>query len=50
MDRGTHLLNDNSLKLSGYQWYGHNRNDIHKNAKRCSGGVGLKDLSFIFIS
>ncbi|CAC5376127.1 unnamed protein product [Mytilus coruscus] len=27
--------------MNGYQWFGHNRNNIHKRAKCGSGGVGV---------
>jgi len=27
--------------MNGYKWFGKNRQDLHKNAKRGSGGVGF---------
>ena len=37
----THLLSQARLELHGYEWFGHNRELIHKRAKRGSGGVGF---------
>ena len=37
----THFLGDQILQIDGYQWYGQNRKNLHKNAKRGSGGVGF---------
>ena len=37
----THLQENNVLKLDKYQWYGHNRTNIHTRVKRSSGGVGF---------
>ena len=34
------LKNNETLSLNGYSWYGNNRNNLHKNARRGSGGVG----------
>ena len=37
----THLLNNNSLHVEGYKWYGHNRQGTHILAPKGSGGVGI---------
>ena len=37
----THLLGGNSLRLPGYQWFGHNMTNIHRKVKKGYGGVGL---------
>ena len=37
----THLLNESTLDLPGFVWYGHNRTNIHVKAKRDSDGVGF---------
>ena len=37
----THLTDNNSLYLEGYQWFGNNRKNIHVRAKTGSGGVGF---------
>ena len=36
----TFLRNDINISFSDYKWYGHNRSNIHSNARRGSGGVG----------
>lgn len=48
----TFLQNEDSLTVEGYTWYGNNHSQLHKRAKRGSGGVGalfknsfLKDFS-----
>ena len=38
---GTYLKNVDVLKMNGYKWFGNNRQDLHNNAKRGSGGVGF---------
>jgi len=35
------LSHDNIIKLDNYTWFGHNRSELHRNAQRGSGGVGL---------
>ena len=37
----SHLRPDESIKLNGYTWYGHNRTQLSINALRGSGGVGF---------
>ena len=37
----THLRGHESLHIDGYTWIGHNRESLHVNARRGSGGVGL---------
>ena len=37
----THLLNEKVLNIEGYEWFGFNRENIHRNAKSGSGGVGF---------
>ena len=37
----TFLKNTETLRIDGYTFYGHNRGDLHKRAKRGSGGVGI---------
>ena len=36
----TFLRDDTDISFSDYKWYGHNRNKLHSNARRGSGGVG----------
>ena len=38
---GTNLLVENSLRLPGYQWLGHNSTNIHRKVNKGSVGVGL---------
>jgi hypothetical protein len=35
------LKNCDVLNINGYKWFGNNRQEFHKNAKRGSGGVGF---------
>ena len=44
----THLKNNNKLDVDGYVWFGHNRPNIHVNAIRGSGGVGVLIKSSLF--
>ena len=37
----THLSGQNVLKIEGYMWLGYNRQEIHRNAPKASGGVGI---------
>lgn len=37
----THLTGNNFLDMNGYVWFGHNRTNLHKKAKKGSGGVGI---------
>ena len=37
----THLVQDESISIYNYSWYGFNRKGIHVRAKRGSGGVGI---------
>ena len=37
----THLKGGDTIKVDGYTWYGHNRQNIHVRAKCGSGGVGV---------
>ena len=37
----THFPVQNKIEIDGYTWYGHNRTEIHKNAPKASGGVGI---------
>ncbi len=37
----THLCDKDDLLFNDFQWYGHNATDIHRKAKKCSGGVGF---------
>ena len=46
----THLQRDESITLEGYTWFGHNRLQIHRNAIRGSGGVGILIKNSIFES
>ena len=45
----THFLGDQILQIDGYPWYGQNRKNLHKNAKRGSGGVGFLIRSNLMI-
>ncbi len=38
----THLRDKDDLLFNYFQWYGHNRTDIHRKARKSSGGVGFK--------
>ncbi len=40
----THLSDKDDLLFNDFQWYGHNRTDIHRKAKKCSGGVALSNV------
>lgn len=37
----THLVNEKCISVSGYRWYGYNRQGIHCKAPKGSGGVGI---------
>ena len=37
----THLKNDETLEVAGYEWFGQNRKHLHVNARCGSGGVGI---------
>ena len=37
----THLSGKDVISIEGYSWYGFNRQDIHYNAPKSSGGVGI---------
>ena len=37
----THLAGSDTIQLEGYSWLGFNRTDIHRNAPKASGGVGI---------
>ena len=37
----SHLTGSEVLHLEGFTWFGHNRKEIHRNAKAGSGGVGF---------
>lgn len=37
----THLTNNDVINIDSYTWFGFNRQDIHRNAPKGSGGVGL---------
>ncbi|CAC5399192.1 unnamed protein product [Mytilus coruscus] len=37
----THLKESDKIAVDGNTWKGHNRNEIHRNAPKASGGVGL---------
>ena len=37
----THLKNDETLEVAGYEWFGQNRKRLHVNARCRSGGVGI---------
>jgi len=37
----THLGEQNGIYINGYTWFGFNRVNIHRNAPKPSGGVGL---------
>ena len=36
-----HLIKDESLLVDGYKWFGQNRDTLHVNARKGSGGVGF---------
>ena len=44
----THLKAQDNIFMAGYRWFGFNRTEIHINAPKASGGVGIfvKDLIF----
>jgi hypothetical protein len=44
----THLGGNDVLLVPGYTWIGHNRQDIHVNAPKPSGGVGLLVKSWLY--
>ena len=37
----TFLRDENELNIDGFKWIGHNRSNLHPNARRGSGGVGI---------
>lgn len=37
----THLAKDDVINVPGFSWFGFNRVDIHKNAPKPSGGIGI---------
>ena len=37
----THLLKGKDIHMEGFKWYGHNRQVLHRNAPKRSGGVGV---------
>ena len=37
----SHLMKDETLSVEGYQWFGQNRDRLHVNARKGSGGVGF---------
>ena len=37
----THLLDNNTISVEGFRWYGQNRTSIHVHARTGSGGVGF---------
>ena len=37
----SHLKICDVLNIDGYKWFGNNRQELHKIAKRGSGGVGV---------
>lgn len=37
----TYLAGQTMLEMPGYIWVGYNRTDIHRNALKASGGVGV---------
>lgn len=43
----THLTDNNVINVNGYVWFGHNRKNIHVNANKGSGGVGILLKSWI---
>ena len=43
----THFIEETNIQIEGYNWYGHNRQELHKRAQRGSGGVGFLIKSWI---
>ena len=41
----TWLKGDEDVVVEGYNWFGHNRKHLHRNAVRGSGGVGVLVIS-----
>ena len=37
----THLLKMQALNIENYKWFGYNRQLLHKNAPKGSGGIGV---------
>ena len=37
----SHLMKNETLSVEGYQWFGQNRDSLHVNARKGSGGVGF---------
>ena len=37
----THFVNNYSLAIYNYTWFGHNRTNLHRNTRTGSGGVGI---------
>ena len=37
----THLSGQNIIEIDSYTWIGYNRRDIHRDAPKSSGGVGI---------
>ena len=37
----SHLMKDETLSVEEYQWFGQNRDSLHVNARKGSGGVGF---------
>ena len=44
----THLIEDKSINIDGYTWYGFNRSLKHVKAKRGSGGIGFLIKDYIY--
>lgn len=44
----THLAGQNVIPVDSYSWIGFYRHDIHRNAPKASGGVGLLIKSWMF--
>ena len=43
----SHLIDQNSIHIDGYNWYGYNRQELHVRARKGSGGVGFLIKSWI---
>ena len=46
----THLTGNLSIEIEGFTWIGHNRTNIHRKAKKGSGGVGIFVSNSLLVS
>jgi exonuclease III len=46
----THLVENQTIEVNGYKWYGHNRQGLHVRAPKGSGGVGILVRDCLFMN